>query len=135
MRLATSSSPFSLTVGDVMRSDVPSASPGESAGLAWERMRARRVDHLVVLQDDQVVGTLARHDLSGPSGGAHRRMGRTVGDLMQIVDATIAPSATVARAAKLMRRRRIACLPVLDRGTVVGMLTTHEMLGILAHRS
>jgi CBS domain-containing protein len=117
-----------------MREKVATATPNESAGVAWERMRAERVDHLVVLLDEQVAGTLARHHLSGLGGGARRRMGRTVGDLMERSLVTIAPDATVARAAALMRRRRVARLPVLEKGRVVGMLTTHEMLGILAER-
>lgn len=133
--MARFSPQVSLKVCDVMREKVATAAPNESAGAAWDRMRAERVDHLVVVQDEQVAGTLARHDLSGPGGGAHRRMGRTVGDLMGRSPVTIAPDATIARAAALMRKRRVACLPVVEKkGRIVGVLTTHEMLGILAER-
>jgi CBS domain-containing protein len=135
MPLSRSRVPSSLKVRDVMLREVPVTAPSESAGTAWDRMRALRVAHLLVLKEDHVVGTLARHDLSGPSGGAHRRMGRTVADLMEPAPVTIAPDATIARAATLMRKRRVACLPVVEKGRAVGMLTTYEMLGIIAQRA
>jgi CBS domain-containing protein len=115
-----------------MRRRVPTTTATETAASAWERMRVLRVSYLIVLRGSDVVGTLARHDLSGPGGGAHRRMGRTVGDLMHAAAVTIGPDTSVARAAALMRTRDLGCLPVVEREKVVGMLTMYEMLGILA---
>ena len=123
-----------LKVRDVMHKDAPSAAPGETAAAAWTRMGALGVEHLVVLEEGKVVGTLAAHDLSGPMGGSHRRMGRKVGELMRSDVAVATPGTTVARAAGLMRRAKVDCLPILERGKLVGIVTTHEMLGVLARR-
>lgn len=134
MAASSSKHRASLRVRDVMRRHVPTASASETAASAWERMRSLGVGHLVVLRGSEVVGTLARHDLSGPGGGSHRRMGRTVGELMKVSPLTVGPRANVSRAATLMRRGHVGCLPVVERGSVVGMLTTYEMLGVLADR-
>jgi acetoin utilization protein AcuB len=123
-----------LRVRDVMRTDVATGARGETATQAWTRMRARGVDDMVVVEDDEVVGTLDARDLSGPTGGTHRRMGRTVGDLMHGDPALATPRTTIARAAALMRKRKVACLPVVERGKLVGLVTTHEMLGVLSRR-
>jgi acetoin utilization protein AcuB len=121
-----------LKVRDVMRMPVPTATREETATQVWDRMRAADADHVVVVDNQGVVGVLSWHDLTGPSGGGHRRMGRKVGELMHQEVATAGPETTVAKAAATMRKMRVGCLPVLDHGKLVGVVSTREMLGVLA---
>jgi CBS domain-containing protein len=107
------------------------ASPEESAGAAWDRMQSRSVDHIVVLKDDRVVGLLSRHDMAGPSGGTHRRMGRRVADLMRPDVVTVTPETSVPRAARLMRRHGVGCLVVVVRNRLVGVVTVCRLLSLL----
>jgi acetoin utilization protein AcuB len=121
-----------MQVRDVMSSRVLTAGREETATAVWERLRAARSAYLVVVtKDGKVAGTLSAQDLSGPAGGGHRRMGRTVADLMRRDVVTATPATTVARAAAMMRKNRVGCLPVMNRGKLVGLLTIDEMLGIL----
>lgn len=115
-----------------MRTDVTLAASDESADAAWERLRASGADYSLVVDDGIVVGVVSAHDLSGPAGGQHRRMGRTVGNLMHRDVVTAGPDTTVARAAALMRKRRVGCLPILARRKLIGVVTTYELLGLLA---
>jgi acetoin utilization protein AcuB len=117
---------------DVMQADVPTATPDESATVAWERMSALGADYLVVTKDREILGVLCRHDLAGPDGGNHRRMGRRVGDLMQRDVRTAAPGTSVATAAASMQGQKLGCLPIVERHKLVGMVTTSDMLGIVA---
>lgn len=121
-----------MKLRDVMQGDVPTASPEESATVAWERMFALDADCLVVTKDGEILGVLGRGDLAGPAGGTHRRMGRSVGDLMQRNVRTAGPGTSVARAAASMRDQRLGCLPIVERHKLVGMVTTADLLGILA---
>ena len=107
------------------------ASPDESAGVAWERMRAKQVAHLLVMKDGRVVGLLSRHDLGGPAGGTHRRMGRRVADLMRRDVVTATPETSVRRAAMLMRKHGIGCLPVVARDRLVGVIEVAQLLALL----
>jgi acetoin utilization protein AcuB len=120
-----------MIVRDIMDPRPPKAAPDESAGVAWERMHELGVDHLVVVKDDHVVGVVSRHDLGGPAGGSHRRMGRRVADLMQKDVVTATPASSVRRATSLMRRRGIGCLPVVERDRLVGLVTVTQLLGVL----
>jgi CBS domain-containing protein len=120
-----------MKVSDLLEPDPVTAQPQESAGAAWERMQSRKADHLVVLQGDQIVGVLSRHDLAGPAGGTHRRMGRRVGDLMRSDVVTVTPGTTIRRASMLMRRHSIGSLPVLSRGRLVGLVTVSHLLALL----
>lgn len=122
-----------LKLRDIMREEVLTATTSEAATAAWSRMRAAGVDHVVVVHDDgKIVGVLSLHDLSGPRGGFRRRMGRKVGDLMRPDARTSTPDTSVARAARLMRQYRIGCLPVVRRGRLAGLVTTWDLLRLLA---
>ncbi len=120
-----------MKVQEIMHREPPTAAPGESAASAWDRMHGERIDHLVVVTDGRVVGLVSRQDLSGPSGGAHRRMGRRVADLMRHEVPTISPGTDLRRAAAQMRRHRVGCLPVVERGRLVGVITVSDLLTLL----
>jgi len=112
--------------------DTPATtSPDEYAGTARERMRDEDVTHLVVIKDGRVVGLVSNHDLGGPAGGAHRRMGRRVADLMSPNVITASPGTSVRRASMLMRKHRIGCLPVVARGQLVGAVDVSRLLALL----
>jgi acetoin utilization protein AcuB len=116
---------------EILDDSPATASPDESAGTAWERMRNEDVAHLVVIKDGRVVGMVSRHDLGGPSGGAHRRMGRRVADLMRRDVITATPEMSVRRASMLMRKHRIGCLPVVARNQLVGAVEVSRLLALL----
>ena len=44
---------------------------------------------------------------------------------------TIGPDDSVRKAAMLMRRSKIGCLPVVAEGKIVGIITEHDLLGIV----
>lgn len=119
-----------MRIADVMKTRVETVDRGAPAGDAWERMRARRIRHLVVTERDRVVGVVSERDLGGRSGEAVRK-DRAVADLMSPSPVTAAPDDTVRRAANLMRGSSVGCLPVLDRGSLVGILTVSDVLDLV----
>jgi CBS domain-containing protein len=120
-----------LKLRDILDAHPVTASPHESAGVAWERLKATDADHLVVLRDGKIVGVLSRHDLDGPAGGTRRRMGRQVGDLMRRDVVTATPGTSVRRGSMRMRRRGVGCLPVVAGSRLVGVVTTSRLLAVL----
>ena len=123
-----------MKVRDILKGEPPTAAPEESAASAWERMHVKHVDHLVVLRDECVVGLISRQDLSGPSGGAHRRMGRHVADLMRRGIPTVSPDTDLRRAAAQMRQHEVSCLPVVQRGRLLGIVTVSDLLTLLERK-
>lgn len=121
-----------MKVAEILDDEPAIGSPNESAGAAWERLRALGKRHLVVVQAGEVVGVVSRHDLSGPAGGTHRRMGRRVGELMRADVHTVTPQTSVRTASARMRREGIGCLPVLGPGKkLMGIVTTSQLLALL----
>jgi acetoin utilization protein AcuB len=120
-----------LKLSDILDAHPVTASPHESAGAAWERLKATGADHLVVLTDEKVVGVLSRHDLGGPAGGTRRRMGRRVGDLMRRDVVTATPGTSVRSGSMRMRRCGVGCLPIVAGGRLVGVVTASRLLAVL----
>ena len=114
-----------IRLRDVMKKNVESISPRESAAAAWSRMRTRRIRHLVVLDAGRVVGVVSDRDLAGP--GSLRQV-ESVGDVMTTQVVSGHPEMTLRQAANQLRGRSIGCLPVMEDDKLVGILTTTDLL-------
>lgn len=111
-----------------MSAGVVAVSPEESAKAALTRMRQHGIRHLVVVDRSRVVGIVSERDLGGHKGAQLRRT-RTVRDLMtpgRLVSAS--PATTLRQAANLMRGHTIGCLLVVEKGKLVGLVTTTDLL-------
>ena len=119
-----------MRVEDVMTRGIRTVAPDTSAEDAWNRMRTQRVRHLVVTEGSRIVGILSDRDEGGTRGAAVRK-DRTVRDLMTSPVVTVPPSATIRRAANVMRGRTIGCLVVADRTGMKGIVTVADLLDLL----
>jgi CBS domain-containing protein len=123
-----------MRVQDVMTKDVKTIAPTSSAEDAWEVMRTHQIHHVVVTRGSRVVGILSDRDAGGRRGALLRR-GHTVEELMTKPVITVEPTATVRKAANLMRGRSIGCVVVTERGRVVGIVTVADLLELLGRGS
>ena len=123
-----------MRIGEVMTRSVETARPGDAAGEAWERMRARKFHHLVVVDGRTVVGVVSERDLGGRAGASVRE-GRTVGDLMSRGVHTARPDDTIKAAANKLRGHSLGCLPVMEKGRLVGLLTISDVLELVGRGS
>jgi acetoin utilization protein AcuB len=121
---------MSLSVRDVMSTDLVTVAPHESARRAYEIMRDRRIRHLPVLADGRLVGVLSDRDLR-PVLLSPGLAGATVGELMSESLTTIAPDAPVEDAASLLVVKKIGCLPVVAGERLVGIVTETDLLAVL----
>lgn len=131
-----------MKVRDIMRQALVTVSPDASARSAAEVMRSRQVRHLLVTDEgSRLIGILTdrdlRHSALLPVLARHYAWEERwlkaprVRDIMIWKVVTIEPDADVVRAAALMFERRIGSLPVTDRGTLVGLVTEHDILETL----
>ncbi len=119
-----------MRLGEIMTKPVRTVSTADPADDAFQLMRLHRVHHLVVVEGKQVVGIVSDRDLGGPRGASVRR-GLTVGELMTRDVVTAPPDLTERQAANLLRGRSIGCLPIVENGKPVGIVTITDMLEIL----
>jgi len=117
-----------MRVQEVMTGSVRTVSPATSARRAWSLMKSGGIHHLVVTEGRRIVGVLSERDTGGRRGVSE---GRTVEELMTADVVTIKQDATLRQAANIMRGRTIGCLPVTRGDTLVGIVTTSDLLNVV----
>ena len=118
-----------MRVFEVMTSEVEIVSPTTKAADAANRMRMNQIRHLVVKDGRAIVGVLSDRDVR--SRGEVDLAQRSVADLMTRSAVSIGPNDTVRAAANVMRGRTLGCLPVVERGKLVGIVTVTDLLELL----
>jgi CBS domain-containing protein len=119
-----------LPLREIMSTRVVTIAPGEAASEAWNRMRRRRIRHLVVLEGSRVIGVVSERDLGGRAG-ADVRKSRTVQDLMTPHVLSADSKTTLNQAADVMRKQLIGCLPVLEGDQLAGLVTATDVFETL----
>lgn len=119
-----------MRLQEIMTSPVETVELTESAEDASRRMRTLRIHHLVVMDGRSVVGVLSDRDIGG-ARGASLRAGKTAGDLMASPVVTADGQTTVRDAANKLRGRTIGCLPIMERGRLVGIVTVSDLLSLI----
>ncbi|MHC5018994.1 MAG: CBS domain-containing protein [Planctomycetota bacterium] len=120
-----------MHLADIMTTHVTTIHADAPADEAWAYLQQKGFRHLVVVRGDKIVGVVSDRDLGGKRGGAQRR-DKAVAEVMTGNIVTARPNATVKEAAKQMRGKGIGCLPIVDQGTLVGIVTTADLLDLLA---
>jgi CBS domain-containing protein len=130
-----------------MTSEVTTLHRNDKLSLADDLMTMKRVRHLPVLEDesDELVGILSQRDLFrgalaralGYGEKAQRRMLDTlvVKEVMTNQVVTTDPDTALADAARTMLERKIGCLPVLEKGRLIGILTESDFLALATRAS
>ncbi len=118
-----------MHLGDIMTTDVEVTAPDVNARAALARMRSANIHHLVVGTKRSVLGVLSYGDLG--KGKAQPSPDATVADLMSEGPICADRETTVQKAANMMRGHSIGCLPILDGGKLVGIVTTSDLLELV----
>jgi acetoin utilization protein AcuB len=121
---------MSLTVRDVMATNLVTVRPRETARRAYRLMRDHRFRHLPVVEDGRLVGILSDRDLR-PVLLSPTLARAQVAELMSENLTTVPPDALVEEAASLLVVKKIGCLPVVADGALVGIVTETDLLAVL----
>ncbi|MGH3148201.1 MAG: CBS and ACT domain-containing protein, partial [Rubrobacter sp.] len=128
-----------LQVNDSMTREVVTLSPQDTAKAALALCRERRIRHLPVLEGGVLVGIVSDRDLrsAAPALGDTDRAAALaeirVGEVMASQVVTVAPDDPIEQAANTMRERRIGCLPVVEGGGLVGIVTASDVMDALVY--
>jgi CBS domain-containing membrane protein len=132
-----------LTVRDLMTSAVKTLERNDQLSLADDLMHASRIRHLPVLDEDgKLCGIVSQRDLFrgalasalGYGEVAQRKILSTlvVKEVMTSDVVTATPAMPIAEAARIMLDRKIGCLPVLEGGRLVGIVTESDFVALVA---
>jgi CBS domain-containing protein len=124
-------------VSQYMTTDIFTVQPDDAVELVadlmgWERIRHVPVEdgrgHLVGLVSYRA---LLRYFADRSKGGKPAEAGATpVSDIMRTDVQTITPDTPTLEAIRLMRKLRIGCLPVIQDGHLVAIVTEEDFMGI-----
>jgi len=131
--------PKTLLVRDVMTKDVATLGRNEKLVVADDVMRLGRIRHLPIVDEDGgLAGIVSQRDLFHSAllralgYGTHakeRAMDLLVlKEAMKTEVATVAPTAPLTEAAKVMLERKIGCLVVVEDEKIVGILTESDFV-------
>ncbi len=124
-----------------MKRPAISVRPRDSLLTARQLLEEHRINQLLVVVDNRLVGIVTDRDLRDAFPSIlevlKRRRVRPTGtdpaavpveDVMTRNVVTLPPDASVVDAARIMRRERIGALPIVDHGKPVGILTRSDVL-------
>jgi CBS domain-containing protein len=132
-----------LRLKDIMTRDVLTVGRNDLLAVADTLMKQLRIRHLPVLDEDgRVCAVVSQRDLFrgallralGFGGRAEDAMLRqvVVKEVMSDAVHTATPDTGVAEAARLMIERKIGCLPVVEGGKLLGLVTETDFVRLVA---
>lgn len=124
-----------MSIGRICQRLVDTADVEETVRVAAQRMAARGVGALVVLDDHRrPIGILTDRDIALRVAGEGLDAGAvTTGEMMTRDLHTVTEEAAIEDSLRLMRRYAVRRLPVVDDdGALVGVVTLDDVLSLLA---
>lgn len=114
-----------MTVRDVMTRELVTIAPKTSCDEARSLMEVHGVRHLPVVESGRLIGIVSHSDVRCSSP---RAASGVAADVMTAPPVTVSSATRVERAARLMLRSHFGSLPVVDRGTLTGIVTYTDLL-------
>lgn len=126
------------TVREIMSAVVETLSVGDTLAVGRERLERGHIRHLPIVDGNERVVGLITHRRIVEAWVSHGHPDRERVDvvardvpvemLMEKNVHTVAPETPAADAAAILETRRIGCLPVVDRGKLVGIVTESDFV-------
>ena len=134
-----------MYVRDLMTHEVTSVRRNDRLSHVDDVMRLGRIRHLPVVEDDdgtKIVGLVSLRDVF--RGSLARALGYGTRAQQKLLDMllvkevmtteliTTTPDTPLVEAARLMAHRKLGCLPVVEGGKLVGILTEGDFVNLAA---
>lgn len=122
-------------VADIMTTSVRAIGPTASLEDARALMRETGIHHLVVMKAGHVAGILSSRDCDRAEHYVTHDDKWRVEEMMTARVVVASPEMSVREAARLLRGYTIGCMPVIDGKDLVGIVTTSDLLDLLAEKA
>lgn len=116
-----------MQVSAWMSRPVHTVVPDTTAAEAMALLRREGFRHLPVMEGDRVVGVVTDRDLRGAAPET------PVSTIMSKPVVVISPRTAMDKAARLLFDRKIGCLPVIEEGKLIGILTQTDAVAALVN--
>jgi CBS domain-containing protein len=116
-----------MQVGDLMKSAVKTTTPDQTFAHVAKLLKDNAISSVVVMDGDRLAGIVTERDLVNLVAEGLDPHAAKVADRMSTNLDTVEPRTDIAEAAEHMARLRIRHLPVLDKGTLVGIISIRDL--------
>ncbi len=123
-----------MLVRDIMSTPALAIPAGTTLEDAYRTMREKGIRHFPVLEGDRLVGVVTDRDLRLATSSLAPTPFPAVTPVSAVMSrppVTADGADPVEDAARTMRERKIGCLPVVDEGKLVGIITGLDLLDAL----
>ena len=139
---AFASESTAILVRDIMQTSYVTVSAGDTLSTVEDIMTLGGVRHMPVVRGGALVGVVSERDLLRASlsnltefGHEERRAFLQVVEITRVMSTPpviISPEAEIEQAARLLTEKKIGCLPVVEDGKLIGLLTETDVLRCIA---
>ena len=129
------------TVREIMMGSPVTLTPEATLDLANDVISLGRIRHIPVVDGGKLVGLLSERDLIGAAANRIFNLkqksrsallkNELVKNVMKKNVVTVSPETPIKDAARLMADKKIGCVPVMSEGSLVGLVTTTNILRYL----
>ena len=117
-----------MLVGEIMHSDVKTASASDSFADVAKMMRSNGISSVVVLDGKKLQGIVTERDIVNlVAEGGDPNTTTVEGGMTRLDLITVDPKTELSHAAELMVSNNIRHLPIVDGGNVVGIVSIRDM--------
>jgi acetoin utilization protein AcuB len=114
-----------MNVGERMTKNPVTVAPSDTLAHAQEKMRGGGFRQVPVVDNNRLVGILTDRDIG--RRGRHNVVAK-VQSAMTTDVITASPDMPIEEATRLLLRQKIGGLPVIERGELVGIISTSDIL-------
>lgn len=133
--------PREYTVRAFMTSPVASIPQDSTLLEAALLLRRTGIRHLPVVDGDRLVGIITDRDINRLSPSLLMKISpeeynsifenTPLAKVMTRNPISVSPGTSIRAAAQILQERKLGCLPVIEEGRLVGIITVTDMLGVL----
>ncbi len=130
-----------MLVRKKMKTDLITITKNERMTMAKKILEEKNIRHLPVVEGKKLIGLVTNMDIrkaeASPATSLeirelHYLLDKlTVGEIMTRNVITISPDISVEEAATILHDNKIGCLPVVEDGNLVGIITENDVMEIL----
>lgn len=127
-------------VSEIMSSRVLGLSPSASLAEARTLMQRHHIRHLPVIENEALIGLVSQRDIlaAQESSLEQGRNGQfleqhRLSEIMITGVTTVSPHAGIREAALYLQKHKYGCLPVVNKGKLVGIVTDSDFIAVAIH--